>query len=130
MDDHARASLQRIAGDYRERLAELRKMQQDVQNVTASARTRDGSVSVEVGAHGELRDIRLDPRVYERMNAQRLARTIMELAGEATQKASGQAREITAAFLPADLAARLRDGEEDLGAFLPDAPSFKDDLPG
>jgi DNA-binding protein YbaB len=129
MDDRTRASLHQISDNYHERLAELRKMQQDVQNVTATARTRDGSVSVEVGAQGQLRDIRLGPRAYERMNPQRLARTIMELAGEATQEASGRARQITAAFLPEELAARLRDGEEDLGAFLPDAPSFKDDLP-
>ncbi|MFB9831967.1 YbaB/EbfC family nucleoid-associated protein [Actinoallomurus acaciae] len=129
MDDRTPASLHEIADGYHQRLAELRKMQQDVQNVTATARTRDGAVSVEVGAQGDLRAVHLGPRVYDRMNPQRLALTIMELAGEATREASGRARQITAALLPEDVAARLRDGEEDLSAFLPDAPSFKDDLP-
>jgi DNA-binding protein YbaB len=128
MDEETNVSFREIAGDYRRRLDELRQMQHDVRQVTATARTRDGLVSVEVGPQGQLRDIRFDPRVYERMSPQRLARTIKELTGEASNEAAGQAKQITAAFLPEDLVARLRDGEEDLTAFLPDAPSIPDDV--
>jgi DNA-binding protein YbaB len=128
MDEETNASFREIAGGYRRRLDELRQMQHDVRQVTATARTRDGLVSVEVGPQGQLRDIRFDPRVYERMSPQRLARTIKELTGEASNEAAGQAKQITAAFLPEDLVARLRDGEEDLTAFLPDAPSIPDDV--
>jgi DNA-binding protein YbaB len=126
MDETTRALLQDIAVNYQKRLDELRQMQRDVREVTATARTRDGSVSVEVGPQGQLRDLRLDPQVYQRMNPQRLTHTIMKLVGEASQEAADKAKEITAAFLPEDLAARLRDGTEDLTEFLPNAPSMLD----
>lgn len=113
---------QDVIADYRERLKELQRLQHDIRDLTATARTRDGGVAVEVGAHGELRDIRFDSRALQRMNAQQLGRTVMTLVAEATQEATGRAREMTAAFLPEDLAARLRDGEDDLMAFMPDAP--------
>jgi DNA-binding protein YbaB len=128
--DETNASLPDIAAGYRRRLDELRQIQEDVRHVTATARTRDGMVSVEVGAQGQLRDIRFHPRVYQRMNPQRLAHTIKQLTGEASREAAGRAKQITAAFLPDDLAARLRDGEEDLTAFLPDALSIQDDVQG
>jgi DNA-binding protein YbaB len=123
MDEGVRASLQGVTVNYRQRLDELRRMQRDVRAVSATARTRDGVVRVDVGPNGELRDIRLEPRVYDRMDPQQLAHTIMRLIGEATEEAAGRAREITAAFLPEELAARLRGGEDDLTVFLPDAPS-------
>jgi DNA-binding protein YbaB len=128
MDERTNASLREIAAGYHQRLEELRKMQDDVRQVTATARTRDGMVSVEVGPQGQLRDIRLHPRVYQRLSPERLAHTIKRLSGEAAQDAAGRARQITSAYLPEDLAARLRDGEEDLTAFLPDAPSIRDDV--
>jgi DNA-binding protein YbaB len=126
MDEETKASLRDVTTRYRQRLDELRQMQKDVQEVTATARTRDGAILVEVGPQGQMRDLRLDPHVYQRMGPQRLARTIMELVGEASEKAAGRAKEITAAFLPADLAARLQAGGEDLTLFLPDAPSMSD----
>src|SRR3569833_4446920 len=123
MEERMRASLEDIAAGYQERLTELRRMQEDVRKVTATARTRDGMVTVEEGVQGELRDIKFDPRAFDRTRPKGLARTIMELVGEATRDAAGRGRQITAALLPADLAAEL-------GAFLPDAPSIRDDSQG
>src|SRR3569833_3498146 len=103
MEERIRASLEVSAPGYQERLTELRRMQEDVRKVTATARTRDGMVTVEVGVQGELRDIKFDPRAFDRTSPKGLARTIMELVGEATRAAAGRGRQITAALLPAVL---------------------------
>lgn len=97
-------------------------MQQDVLDVRATARTRDGTVRVEVGPHGELRDLRIDQRAYDRMSPPQLSQTVMKLVGEAAEEAKGRVRELTGEFLPPELAERLRQGEEDLTVYLPDAP--------
>lgn len=99
-------------------------MQQDLSEVRASARTRDGMVSVEVGPRGQLSDIRFDPRVYDRLTPQRLAHTIMKLVGEATEDAVGQLKEITAPFVPDGLVRGLV--ERDLSGLLGGAPSMLD----
>lgn len=122
MDDKVGAFQQEVLANYRQRLEELQQLQHDVGEVTATARTRNGDVWLEVGARGELRDIKFSPQALTRMNAQQLAHTILTLTGEAAATAGGKAKEMTAVFLPDELAARLRDGEVDLTAFLPDAP--------
>jgi hypothetical protein len=111
-----------MPADYGRRLEELRQLQSDVGDVTATARSRNGDVWLEVGASGELRAIRFTPRALTQLSAQRLAHTIMTLAAEASEEAAGRAKEMTAAFLPEDMADRLRDGEKDLMAFLSSPP--------
>lgn len=121
MDDNA-GVYGDIVADYRERMKQLQQLQRDIREVTASARTRNGEVWVEVGAQGQLRDIRFHPDALKRMTPQQLAHTILQLTGEAAKDASGQAKEMTAALMPEPMAERLRAGEEDLSAFMPDAP--------
>ncbi len=77
---------------------------------------------MEVGAQGQLRDIRFKQQALTKLNAQKLAHLVMTLVAEATEEAAAQAREMTAAFLPDDMAARLRDGETDLISILPLPP--------
>ncbi|TQL96473.1 YbaB/EbfC DNA-binding family protein [Actinoallomurus bryophytorum] len=111
-----------MPADYGRRLEELRRLRSDVDDVTATARSRNGDVWLEVGASGELRAIRFGPQALKQLSAQRLAQTIMTLVTEAREDAAGRAKEMTAAFLPEDMAERLRDGETDLMAFLPPPP--------
>ena len=122
--DELRASLEELAADHQRRTERLSQMREDIANLSVSARTRDGLVSVEVGSHGELRGIQFDPRVFDRMTPQRLSHTIMELVGQATADASGQAREVFASFMPDRLAEKLRNGEDDLFGLLPKGPSM------
>jgi DNA-binding protein YbaB len=102
-----------------QRLEELRR---DVAEVTVTSRSRNGEVSVQVGAQGQLRDIRFKPQALTEMSAQKLAHLVMTLVAEATKEAAGQAMEMTAAFLPDKMATRLRDGEKDLISLLPSPP--------
>jgi DNA-binding protein YbaB len=124
MDEELRESLESLAAQHQERLAGLRRMQEELREVSAGARTRDGMVSVEVSANGRLRDIRFDPRVYDRLSPQRLAHTIMKLIGEATEEVVGQLAEITAPFVPDGLVQGLTEG--DFSGLMPDAPSMLD----
>jgi DNA-binding protein YbaB len=116
-------SLEGFAADFGQRMEELRGVREELRKVHASARTRDGAVSVEVGPHGELLDIKFDPRLHDRLSSQRLAMTIMTLVGEAKAEASQKAQEITAEFLPEQLAARVRDGDDPTD-LLPGLPSM------
>src|SRR5689334_4461335 len=108
--------------DYARRLEELRRLRSDLAEVTATARTRNGDVWLEVGPRGDLRALRFTPQALKRMNAQQLAHTVMKLVAEASEEATGRATEMTAAFLPGEMAQRLRDGETDLMKLLPSPP--------
>jgi DNA-binding protein YbaB len=103
-------------------LDELRRLRRDVAEVTVISRSRKGEVSVEVGAQGELRDIRFKPQALTELSAQKLAQLVMTLVAEAAKEAAGQATEMTAAFLPDEMAARLRAGEAELVSLLPTPP--------
>jgi DNA-binding protein YbaB len=90
-----------LSRDLRERLARLGEVREQAERVTAWAWSGDGLVGVQVGAHGQLREVRLDPGVFERLPPQRLAVLLVELARAAAADAVGQARDIMAAVLPA-----------------------------
>jgi hypothetical protein len=94
------AQLEELAADYGERLAQLRQLKVQADRVTAVARSRDGLVSVMVGAQGQLLGVDLKQGVYERMSPQRLAAAVLELAGTAAVTAAEQVREIVGAALP------------------------------
>jgi DNA-binding protein YbaB len=122
--EELRASLEGLAARHQERIGELRRMQGQLDAIAVTARSRDGMVRVAAGPHGELRDLYLDPMVFSRLSPQRLADTIMELIAESARDAAAQAREVSAGFLPDDLAGRLRGGGEDLLELLPAVPSL------
>jgi hypothetical protein len=99
-DDDPRAQLEELAADYGERLAQLRELKAQAGRVTAVARSRDGLVSVMVGAQGQLLGVDLNLGVYERMSPQRLAAALVELAATAAASAAAQVREIMGTALP------------------------------
>ncbi|MEV0398731.1 YbaB/EbfC family nucleoid-associated protein [Actinoallomurus sp. NPDC050550] len=111
-----------MAANFKQRLEELQQLQRNVADVKATARTRNGDVWVEVGSRGNLRDIQFSPQALKRMSAQQLTHTVLALIAEASEQATDQAKEMTAAFLPEEMADRLRAGEQDLMAFFPKAP--------
>jgi DNA-binding protein YbaB len=109
-----------------QQLERVQRLRRDVAEVTVTSRSRKGEVSVEVGAQGQLRDIRFKPQALTKLNAQKPAHLIMTVVAEATKEAAAQAMEMTAAFLPDDMAARLRDGERDLISLLPMPPRIQE----
>lgn len=108
-------SIDGILAQYKDQLGKIRELQAKLGEVSASARSRDGLIRVVAGAHGELRELHLDPRVYEQMDAPRLAREVVRLAGEAAAGAASRARE-----LAADMSLReLRNSAESLAGLEP-----------
>jgi DNA-binding protein YbaB len=99
-DDELQAQVTQVSANHHERLADIQRRQRLAGQVTATAGSRNGMVSVEVGAQGQLLGLKLDPAVYERLSPQRLAAAVKELAKAATANAAGQVREIMAPVLP------------------------------
>ncbi|GAA4967283.1 hypothetical protein GCM10023334_088840 [Nonomuraea thailandensis] len=69
--------------------------------VQATETSRDGLVSVTVGARGELIRIDLDPRIYRRPDARALADTITDTARKAAEAAQQRVIEIFEHVIPA-----------------------------
>ena len=119
-----RASLEGLMEDYGRRIERLRKMQQDLREVGATAKSKDGLVTVVVGPRGRVQDITLDPRVYRRLSTSELSQTIMSLIGEATSDVADQMQKIMAPFMPEGMAFDEVLGEKgDLTMLLPQPPA-------
>ena len=120
MDGEVRAELEELSTDFQERLARIRELREQAAQVTASARSRDGLISVEVGSSGQLRAVHLNPGVYDRLSPQRLAAALVELTGIAGADAANKAQQIMAPVLPpGGLPAN-----GDLMTLMPQAPSM------
>jgi len=100
-DDDLRGQLEDLTADYGERLAQLRQLQAQARQVTVVARSRDGLISVMVGAQGQLLAVDLAVGVYERLSPQRLAAAVMELTAEAAAEAANRVRKLMSPVLPA-----------------------------
>ncbi|MFD1539849.1 YbaB/EbfC family nucleoid-associated protein [Nonomuraea guangzhouensis] len=68
--------------------------------VQVTETSRDGQVSVTVGARGELIRLDLDPRIYRRPDARYLADTIAETAHRAAVRAQERVTEIFEPVIP------------------------------
>jgi len=102
-NDELRGQLEDLTAGYEERLAQLRQLQVQARRVKAVARSRDGLISVMVGAQGQLLGVDLAAGVYERRSPQRLAAAVIELAADAAADAANQVRQIMEPVLPTGL---------------------------
>jgi DNA-binding protein YbaB len=103
-----RASLEELMDDYSKQVGRLDEMRRDLDEVSATATWPDGMVTVVVGPRGQVQDIRLDPRVYRKVDSGELSRAIMQLIGEATAKVSEQMQKIMTPFMPGNWLGPLR----------------------
>ncbi len=77
-------------------------------------------ISVTVGPQGQLRDIRLNPRVYRHLPPSELANAITEQAGRAAADATERRRQLMAPLMPEELPYDEVFGQGvSLDAFLP-----------
>ncbi|MFC8711900.1 YbaB/EbfC family nucleoid-associated protein [Streptomyces sp. NPDC057197] len=93
--------LQDELGDMTERLKAQRERliaaQRELNSRTTTVRSKDRTVSVTVGARGEVRDIRFHTEDYRAMDPARLSRALVEIVTRAQQQAAKEAYE---AFAP------------------------------
>ncbi|MFG1945202.1 YbaB/EbfC family nucleoid-associated protein [Nonomuraea sp. NPDC048826] len=91
--DELRDMFRRIQDDGMELHARAREVQ-------VTEKSRDGLVSVTVGARGELVRLDLDPRIYRRPDARHLADSITETTRRATARARERVTEIFEPVIP------------------------------
>jgi DNA-binding protein YbaB len=88
--------------------------------IKSTAQSADGMISVTVGPQGQLRDIRLNPRVYRHLPPSELAGAIMEQAGRAAADAAERRRQLIEPLMPEELSYDVVFGQGvSLDAFLP-----------
>ncbi|WP_049570411.1 YbaB/EbfC family nucleoid-associated protein [Nonomuraea sp. SBT364] len=112
--------LEQLVQEVNQQTEQLARMQEKMRDLSATARSKDGMVTVTVGPRGEVRTIEFDPRVYRKLSPSELSALIVEQIGRATSQVSGEMKELMHPFVP-DLPF------EDL---FGDGTSFESFLPG
>ncbi|MEU4575201.1 YbaB/EbfC family nucleoid-associated protein [Nonomuraea sp. ATR24] len=113
--------LEQLVQEVNQQTEQLGRMRERARELSATATSKDGLVTVTVGPRGEVRSIEFDPRVYRRLSPSELSAVLVEQIGRATTQVSGEMKELMAPFVP-DLPFEDLFGEgTDLDAFLPGA---------
>lgn len=123
MDDQLSENIEELRANYQDKRAEIRELQKRASRVTSTARSRDGLISLEVGAQGQLLGLSLKPGVYSRLSPQRLAAALTDLAKTATADVTEQVRQIMAPVLPPG----VMPADGDFARLIPRLPGMLDD---
>jgi DNA-binding protein YbaB len=116
------AQFDRLLTEYDKARTNLGTLQKEIGGIRGTADGEGGLVTVTVTLHG-VTDLEISPRAYRRLSPSQLARTILEAIERARAKATAQAHELVAPFLPKD--ARLDDlvsGKVDVANWIPAEP--------
>lgn len=102
-----------------DQLARMQTGYQDLQRAIAelavTVTAADGTVSVTVDGRGQVTEVELDPKIYQRPDTQRLGATITATIQQAVAEVQEQVKELTKPLLPdPDTQALLGIGIDDL----------------
>ncbi|GAA2213951.1 hypothetical protein GCM10009850_094150 [Nonomuraea monospora] len=92
--------LEQLVQEVDQQTEQLRQMQERMRELSATATSKDGMVTVTVGPRGEVRTIDLDPRVYRKLTPSELSDTIVAQIRDATRQVSGEMKELMEPFVP------------------------------
>lgn len=95
--------------DHAETDQKLRDQQRRMAEIRATAESGDELISATVGGHGELVELRLDPRIYRTPDSADLARSITKTIHRAAELAQEEGFAIIAEHFPADATAKTAD---------------------
>lgn len=127
MTDSFRATIHELAAEYNRQVQLTRDVYAKLNELRATATSGDGMVSVTVGPRGQVRAIKLNPRVYRRLSPSELAAAIMAQIGRASAQVAERTKELMAPLMPEGLPYEEIFGQGvDLDAFLP-APARPDE---
>ncbi|GAA3211209.1 YbaB/EbfC family nucleoid-associated protein [Nonomuraea helvata] len=111
--------LEQLVQEVNQQTEQLKKMQEKVGELSATASSKDGMVTVTVGPRGEVRTIDFDPRVYRKLSPSELSAVIVQQIERATSEVSAGMKELMEPFVP-DLPFDDLFGEgTDFASFLP-----------
>lgn len=86
-------TLERVRGGFDD-------MRKEMNAVKATTKSPDGYVTVTVGPRGQLVKLELDPRIYRKPDATKLAATITETIQKAAVEANKKIEEVTERYAP------------------------------
>jgi DNA-binding protein YbaB len=95
-----KARFAEVYGQYERLRAGMDELQTRLAALRVTAESDDGCISATVGPRGQLVDLDLDPDIYLRPDAERLAREITRTVQEATSRAVDQVQRLVADYLP------------------------------
>src|SRR5690349_16186374 len=95
--------LEQLVQEVNQQTEQLKKMQEKVRELSATAKSKDGMVTVTVGPRGEVRTIEFDPRVYRKLSPSELSASVVEQIGRATRQVSTEMKELMEPFGMPDL---------------------------
>ncbi|MET8869998.1 YbaB/EbfC family nucleoid-associated protein [Nonomuraea sp. NPDC004580] len=93
--------LEQLVKEVNQQTEQLKQAQEKMRDLTATAKSRDGMVTVTVGPRGDVQAIEFDPRVYRKLSPSELSDSIMAQIKDATRQVSGDMRELMEPFTPA-----------------------------
>lgn len=100
-----------LRGDFQRMLDEGPEVAARAREISVTKKSRDGLVSVTVGARGDLVHLDLDPRVYRRPDSRALADAIVETVQAAAVEAQEQVVETLSTVLPREAVQAQLDGD-------------------
>lgn len=115
-----RVTVDELAAEYNNQVQLIRDTHEQLKALEATAQSKDGMISVTVGAQGHVRAIRFNPRVYNKLSPSELATALTQQIHRATAEVSERRQELIRPLMPADLPYEEFFGEDGgLEMFLP-----------
>jgi DNA-binding protein YbaB len=117
------AHIDELLAEYRQKQADLKKLQETMASAEATVTAADDMVTVRVGPQGRLLDLQFNPRVYRRLSPSELAEAVLTAVQEATARVGDQVRTAMEPLRPDNAPYEAVAGEGlDLSKFLPEHP--------
>ncbi|MEU7899210.1 YbaB/EbfC family nucleoid-associated protein [Nonomuraea sp. NPDC049152] len=104
MHDGLNAALEELLSEYTRQVEHVREAHAKLSQITATAVSADGTVTVTIGPQGRIDALLFHPRVYSRMSPTELSGMILDLIGEATRDVAQQTQDLMAPLVPEGLA--------------------------
>ncbi|MEV0144730.1 MULTISPECIES: YbaB/EbfC family nucleoid-associated protein [unclassified Nonomuraea] len=95
--------LRQLVQDVDRQTEQVKDMHHKVRDLTGSAQSEDGMVTVTVGPQGELRAVEFDPRVYRELTPTELAACVVEQAAVAARKVADELRTLAGPLIAEDV---------------------------
>jgi DNA-binding protein YbaB len=117
------AHIDELLAEYRQKRADLKKLQETMASAEATVTAADDMVTVRVGPQGRLLGLEFNPRVYRKLSPSELAEAVLTAVQEATAQVGDQVRTAMEPLKPDNASYEPVAGEGlDLSNFLPEHP--------
>ena len=122
-------AIDKMMADYHRQLEQISEHQRRIRELTGTATSQRRSVSVTVGAQGQLLELKFPTDAYRDMAPMELANVITETFAAARAQVTKQQQELMTANAPMGLdLSKMFGADADLGKVLPRNPVMTDEV--